>query len=88
MNKPTDTPLTDALAATHPETSEVYRMAECYSEMLEHARHMERRAEFAERLIHEHNNGCDSACDGRKDCEPFTGRGRLCPECPRDWRIV
>lgn len=42
----------------------------------------------AERLIASHNAECDGLCTKQAaNCEPFTSRGRRCPECPRDWKI-
>lgn len=40
----------------------------------------------ARAAIELHNAGCVESCNSRS-CAPFLERGRLCPECPRDWMI-
>ena len=44
-----------------------------------------------EQAIDSHNAECRGACTraaatGR--CKPYTSRGRECPDCPQDWKIV
>jgi len=44
----------------------------------------------ARAVIHEHNTGCDSACESMGNsgrCNDYRIRQRECPDCPKDWRI-
>ena len=48
----------------------------------------EERLTLAMQKIRVHNEECDRLCkEHRELCEPFTKRGRMCPDCPKDWRI-
>ena len=45
------------------------------------------RAEAAEKAIKDYNDSCIGACEYRvktNHCEAYLGRGRNCPDCPRD----
>jgi len=47
-------------------------------------------AELVDRLkkiISKHNQSCETDCKARKYCDDYIGRGKLCPDCPRDYRI-
>lgn len=38
-------------------------------------------------LLADHNAGCKMDCEARKNCEPYTRRGRKCPDCPQHYVI-
>lgn len=52
---------------------------------------LEARLREAKAVIRDHNTGCETQCEQRKQngaasC-PYTQYGRLCPDCPRDWLL-
>ena len=59
---------------------------ECY--WRDQAERLAGEVEMYKRLIGEHNDGCDDACYAKGQwCEPYTSRGLVCPDCPKDWKV-
>lgn len=49
------------------------------------------RRDRAEAAIVDHNHSCDQSCqsigESRDGCKAWTSRGRICSDCPKDWKV-
>lgn len=73
----------DAIA-TKAMSDDVLTLAERLGVVLE--RVIQQR-DIAENKIAEHDYYCDLTCHERAGCDGYRKSGRMCPDCPKYWKI-